>query len=123
MKCPRCGLENPETTQRCDCGFDFYKKTIEKAYFTQKLPKEFIVYFSLVMIGQIVTGLFLIYKGKYSYLVHAVIYAVVFLWLYWNLIKKKEWARLILIIYTFPFGLLLGLSKEASLYCLQEKNK
>lgn len=23
MQCPKCGLFNPETAQRCDCGFDF----------------------------------------------------------------------------------------------------
>lgn len=23
MKCPNCGLENPDTALRCDCGYDF----------------------------------------------------------------------------------------------------
>ena len=23
VKCPRCGLINPNTGQRCDCGYDF----------------------------------------------------------------------------------------------------
>ena len=23
MKCPNCGSSNPETAQRCDCGYDF----------------------------------------------------------------------------------------------------
>jgi uncharacterized membrane protein YvbJ len=23
MKCPLCGLLNPETATRCDCGYDF----------------------------------------------------------------------------------------------------
>jgi len=23
MKCPNCGLINPETAEKCDCGFDF----------------------------------------------------------------------------------------------------
>ena len=33
MNCPRCGLINPETAQRCDCGYDFISKSLEKPYF------------------------------------------------------------------------------------------
>lgn len=32
MKCPRCGLFNPDITQRCDCGYDFESQTVEKSY-------------------------------------------------------------------------------------------
>ena len=32
MECPRCRLINPETTQRCDCGYDFTTKTLEEPY-------------------------------------------------------------------------------------------
>lgn len=28
MKCPHCGLTNPSTAQRCDCGYDFDKKAL-----------------------------------------------------------------------------------------------
>jgi len=28
MRCPHCGLINPSTAQRCDCGYDFDKKAI-----------------------------------------------------------------------------------------------
>ena len=34
MNCPRCGLINPETAQRCDCGYDFISKSVEKPCFT-----------------------------------------------------------------------------------------
>src|SRR5579864_5023371 len=34
MNCPRCGLINPETAQRCDCGYDFITKSVEKTYST-----------------------------------------------------------------------------------------
>ena len=30
MNCPQCGLINPETAQRCDCGYDFISKSVEK---------------------------------------------------------------------------------------------
>ena len=29
MKCPNCGLLNPPTSERCDCGFDFTSNTIK----------------------------------------------------------------------------------------------
>lgn len=32
MKCQNCGLENPPTAQRCDCGFDFLSNKIESSY-------------------------------------------------------------------------------------------
>jgi len=28
VKCPKCGLLNPETAQRCDCGYDFEQKAV-----------------------------------------------------------------------------------------------
>jgi uncharacterized RDD family membrane protein YckC len=32
MRCPRCRLENPPTAQRCDCGYDFASKQMERSY-------------------------------------------------------------------------------------------
>jgi hypothetical protein len=32
MKCPRCGLINPDTALRCDCGYDFAAKEIRESY-------------------------------------------------------------------------------------------
>ncbi len=31
MDCPRCGLTNPDSTLRCDCGFDFSTHTMKKS--------------------------------------------------------------------------------------------
>lgn len=30
--CPSCGLTNPDSAQRCDCGFDFSSRTIKESY-------------------------------------------------------------------------------------------
>jgi hypothetical protein len=30
MDCPNCGLVNPETAQRCDCGYDFGAKMVKE---------------------------------------------------------------------------------------------
>ncbi|GEM_PF-3417528 len=37
MQCPNCGLTNPETAQRCDCGYDFLSTTIEEPYYKEKI--------------------------------------------------------------------------------------
>jgi hypothetical protein len=40
MKCPNCGLFNPDSAQRCDCGFDFKTATIQASYLTAKQAKQ-----------------------------------------------------------------------------------
>ena len=37
MNCPRCGLINPGTAQRCDCGYDFISKGVQESYLSQPL--------------------------------------------------------------------------------------
>ena len=32
MKCSRCGLFNPDSSERCDCGFNFRTQTVEESY-------------------------------------------------------------------------------------------
>lgn len=34
MNCPRCGLINPGTAQRCDCGYNFISKNIQESCLT-----------------------------------------------------------------------------------------
>ena len=36
MECPRCALLNPESAQRCDCGYDFVTRRLESSYLTDK---------------------------------------------------------------------------------------
>ncbi len=38
--CPKCGLVNPPGAQRCDCGYDFVTRQVERSYLTSgPLPK------------------------------------------------------------------------------------
>jgi hypothetical protein len=30
--CPKCGLVNPPDAQRCDCGYDFASRTVQRSY-------------------------------------------------------------------------------------------
>jgi hypothetical protein len=32
MTCPQCDLLNPDTAQRCDCGYDFVSKDMRESY-------------------------------------------------------------------------------------------
>jgi hypothetical protein len=36
MKCPHCKLENPPTTIRCDCGYDFPAGKVRASYVQTK---------------------------------------------------------------------------------------
>ena len=39
MHCPNCGLINPPTAQRCDCGYDFTSHTIKELPGRTAIPK------------------------------------------------------------------------------------
>lgn len=34
--CPKCNLVNPDTAERCDCGYDFPTGTLQASYTTYK---------------------------------------------------------------------------------------
>lgn len=40
MKCPHCKLINPDTAQRCDCGYDFETKTLKDSYLPESLDEK-----------------------------------------------------------------------------------
>ena len=119
MKCPRCGLINPDIAQRCDCGYDFLSKTVQKAYFQQKLPAE-IRGFLIFLIVWNALGLFRAIGSRNEYAVIAVgLWSAAIYPLYLQLVKKKPWARYTLMVLTFPFGTALLLMREVKLYMLQ----
>lgn len=35
MKCPNCGLDNPNNAARCDCGYDFASGQMKGSYLSQ----------------------------------------------------------------------------------------
>jgi hypothetical protein len=66
MKCPNCGLLNPESAQKCDCGYDFLAQKIEpQSHGPAKRPK----WVWVILVFYIVSAIFtlpsfaLIYSG------------------------------------------------------------
>lgn len=119
-KCPRCGLFNPATAQRCDCGYDFETGIVKNAYFKQGLPREFRTYLILAVVLNLVAGVAAAASGDFTRIAGTIVWSVGIWWLYSRLVAKQNWARLALVVLTFPVGLILGLSREAKLYCLQK---
>lgn len=40
MQCPKCGLENPQSAQRCDCGYDFQSRLVLSSYAAASSPRK-----------------------------------------------------------------------------------
>ncbi len=128
MVCPRCKLINPESAKRCDCGYDFESNKVERAYFTQAFPKELKIY----LIGTLTYNVFMAFlivifaiSFYFPWLVGILVAITwsVSIWVaYWQLLNKKNRARIAMMIITFPYGIVFGLSSEVKLYCLQKRN-
>ena len=39
-RCPVCSLYNPESAQRCDCGWDFAEERVERSYANPRDPEN-----------------------------------------------------------------------------------
>src|SRR5262245_33960955 len=59
--CPKCGLLNPPSAQRCDCGYDFDRRQMERSYVEPKQLRRPAAAFwaggGLAMIGVYLYGL------------------------------------------------------------------
>jgi hypothetical protein len=121
QNCPRCGLTNPRSAQRCDCGFDFLSKTIEKPYFKQKIPKDIKTFINVFIPLNILGAIWSLALGDWLRFIFVLVWSLVVYSLYAKLLQKKNWARIALVILTFPWGIFLGFSREAKLYCLQKE--
>lgn len=57
---------------------------------------------------------------NWAQLVAILIIIPLILWAYGRFLKRKNWVRIVLAVLTAPMGLLLLLSREMRMYCLQK---
>ena len=109
-------------------------KTVENSYpedyqqeTKQEIPISIKIHIAIfaIMVGlQLISGIFeAVVGGPLSHfsLVFWSIFAGIFLGLYTQLLKRKNWARIVIGILTIPLGLILLLSDEARSYCIQKE--
>ena len=124
-KCPRCGLWSVGSALRCDCGYDFEKGTVEETYYKTELPKDIKTFFIFIVVLNLVAGISSFVTGmntdNFISLAIIVVWSILVYWLYYQLVQKKNWARILLVVLTFPLGLFLLMSNDVKLYMLQSR--
>jgi len=118
MKCPRCRLINPDTAERCDCGYDFSSHTVERPYFKQEFPSEIKIFLVFLIVWNRVV--LIASRGTPEALIAAILWTLVLYPLYRQMVKKKRSARFLLMILTFPIGTAFLMMREVRLYMLQK---
>ncbi len=121
VKCPRCGLINPDTAQRCDCGYDFASKKVGKPFYAQEFPPEIKSSLTLLIVINLVYAVLAVAIGDDLALAGVLLWMIVVYFLYSRLVQGKNWARIGLMLFTFPWGFLFLLSPEIRLYCKQRE--
>jgi len=84
------------------------------------MPNDIRTYIVFVMIFNAIVLILALVTGDTARIILTIIWTVAVGIIYSQLVKKKNWARIALIIITFPIGLILALSQEAKLYVLQK---
>jgi signal peptidase I len=65
MECPKCGLENPASTMKCDCGFDFLSGEFQPAFASpDDTDEERRSTIWAAVLGVLTPGLGQIYNGQ-----------------------------------------------------------
>jgi hypothetical protein len=111
---------NPSTAERCDCGYDFQSKTVERPYFRQRLPRMIKGYMVFIVVLNVILSLGAGSRHDTFAAVAGVLYALVLYLLYLELLRKRGWARITLAVLTFPIGTILLLTRDMKLYMLQK---
>lgn len=93
MKCPRCGLFNPDIAGRCDCGYDFTTKTVEKAYFEQKLPNVIKTFFIVLILANGLNTIASLRSENSYWITFNLLWTVIVYPLYLQMTRRKAWAR------------------------------
>jgi hypothetical protein len=127
MQCPRCGLFNPDYAMRCDCGYDFLRKTVDRAFDKRPNLPVVIKAFLLVNAVSLCIGLGvgiweltvdLLHGENAALSLGLIVWCVADAVLCVPLLHRKNWARYALAIIAFPVGMIL-LAPEAQSYCYQ----
>jgi hypothetical protein len=126
MKCTRCGLINPPSALRCDCGYDFATQTVEAPFLAVGVPKE-MRYFRWLLYLYAFGILVRVYEAftasppqEVAPVLVGVAHLTIVLLSYFALLRRNGRARILLMVITFPLGTLLLGSSAVKIYCLQK---
>ncbi len=127
MKCPNCGLINPNSAQQCDCGYDFLKAELKSSNLIQNEKSK---YFNLFGIYGLIIGICV--AGFNTYLIfdndlHSSIGIAIYIGLagiiicFFGIIrdKKKIFSMVGLVLNFLPIFFLLMLMYKYIVICKQ----
>lgn len=115
---------------RCDCGYDFQSGTVKTPYHDEKIKIP--VWIPCVLIlGSIVNLLSLIGKsaesvdksGLANSVLLLLIWCCVVFFVYQQLSKGKNWARITLALLALPIGISFLFSERLKVYIRQQNDK